>query len=286
MTREQTFIRVLGERNTGTRALIQMMRAQPSVRLFPRGERGPADPPELANLAAQVDRIKGPWQAIYMDALRDRAFAMACPTKLWKHARLEPDPAFAAKSAHLVFCVRDPYSWVISLARNPYHFRGTMPKTLAAFIAHPWMTLGRDNMAAVLASPLELWNGKNRAYRDFPRDIVPVETLKFEDFIAAPEVAAARILEAFNVPHGPVERLKDSTKDSRSLADIADYHAREGWVDWLTSGAVDAINAAIDWDVAAAFGYARRDPAEYPDCLPPATLAAMRAQIGRMGKIR
>ena len=286
MGKAQTFIRVLGERNTGTRAMIQMMRAQPAVRLFPAGERGPADPPELDGLKARIEAMGGPWRAVYMDALRDMAFARACPTKLWKHARIVPDPAFAAKRAHLVFCVRDPYSWVISLARNPYHLRGEMPKTLAEFVVRPWMTMGRDNMDAVLESPLELWNGKNRAYRDFAMEGVPVEVVRFEDFIVAPEAEVSRVLDRFDVAYDRVERLERSTKDARTVEEIAAYHAREGWADWLTRGVVSAINARVDWDVAAAFGYARRDPADFPAKLSRAATAEMREQIGRMGKSR
>ncbi len=283
MSRVQTFIRVLGERNTGTRAMIQMMRAQAGVRMFPAGEGGPGDPPELAGLKAQVEAIDAPWRAVYRDALRDMVLARACPVKMWKHGRIVPDPAFAEKRAHLVFCVRDPYSWVISLAKNPYHLRGPMPATLAEFVARPWLTMGRDNMDAVLESPLELWNGKNRAYRDFAMEGVPVEVVRFEDFVVAPEREVMRVLDAFGVAHEGVARLEQSTKDGRSAEELATYYAREGWTGWLTRDVVAAINARVDWDVAAAFGYARRDPADFPVRLSRAVAAGMRARIGRMG---
>lgn len=290
MSEQQTFIRVLGERNTGTRALIKMMRAQPNVRLFPHGEGGVADLPQYRALKAQVTgNFSGEWAAIYADALRDMAFADACPTKLWKHSLLRWHPAFAQKRAHIVYCVRDPYSWVISLARNPYHKRGPLPDTLGAFVNRPWLTLGRDFMAPVLESPMALWNGKNAGYVQFAGQAalagVAVRQVRFEDFVQTPETVVAGALQAFDVPFSTVERLEYSTKgDRRTATDIAAYHAREGWTAWLTRDVVGAINALVDWDLAAVFGYERRDPGDYPAMLPDDIRADMRARIGAMGR--
>ena len=50
---------------------------------------------------------------IYHDALKDDEQALACPTRAWKHSSPAWDEAFVEKQAHVIFCVRNPYSWAL-----------------------------------------------------------------------------------------------------------------------------------------------------------------------------
>ncbi len=283
MGQEQTFIRVFGERNTGTRALLLMLEAQKTVITRQVAVRKIYDRPENAGLRAQISQsFDLPWRRIYSDAIRDMEHTDLCPTQMWKHTAIRWDTVFAAKKAHVVFAVRNPYSWFISLAKNPYHIFGLRPETLAAFATQPWMTQLRDNLAPVLPSPMALWQQKNTAYQAFQaRAEVPVTVIRFEDFVADTVGEITRVLDGFGVAHENIRDIAGSTKeDGQSLQEITAFYAREGWKSRLTSGLVQIINEQIDWDLAAKYGYTPLSPVDFPDRLSKETINEIRVEMG------
>lgn len=91
--------------------------------------------------------------------------------------------------------------------------------------------------------------------------------IRFESFVASPEVEVRGVLSDFGIPFGDVRRVATSTKNPAiSLADISAYNRREDWKKSLTAEVVAAINASIDWKLAAQHGYYRLDPSDYPAC--------------------
>lgn len=266
MADDYKFIKVFGERNTGTRALIRMLSAQKGVQMRPLGERGALNLPQNADLRAVIEgAYKGKWRKVYRDALRDNEQVLACPTKAWKHALPVWDRAFVEKRAHVVFCVRNPYSWVLSLARRPYHQKGPKTSRVLDFVTQPWLTVSRDNMDAVLRSPMELWNGKVAGYGAFTRQAsVPVRVIQFESFVADPEGEVRQILSDFGIPFGDVSPVTSTKNPEITLEEISTYYRREDWKKTLTADVVTAINGSIDWELAAQYGYYRLNPAEFP----------------------
>lgn len=270
MADDQKFVKVFGERNTGTRALIQMLAAQPNIRVQPKGEVGAINLPENSELRAKIDAThRGRWRKVYRNALRDREQALACPTKAWKHTLPIWDEAFEHKEAHVIFSVRNPYSWALSLFRRPYHQIGPATGRMLDFVTQPWLTVSRDNMPAILSTPMELWNGKVEAYGAFVRQAnVPVRVLRFENFIADPEVEVRQVLTDFGMMAGSTRPITHSTKDpSKTLEEISAYYKREDWKASLTEKVVSTINASVDWSVAAQYGYYRLDPSDFPSRL-------------------
>lgn len=260
------FVKVFGERNTGTRALIRMLAAQRGVRMQAAGERGAMNLPQNADLRAVVEATyKGRWRKIYRDAVRDNEQAVACPTKAWKHALPVWDAAFVEKQAHVVFCVRNPYSWALSLARTPYHQKGPKTPRVVDFVTQPWLTVSRDNMEAVLRSPMELWNGKVGAYGAFMREGgVPTRLIRFEYFVSDPVAEVRQVLMGFGVAFEDVRTVVPTKGPSKSLKDISAYYREESWKKSLTADVVSAINGLIDWELAARYGYYRLNPSDFP----------------------
>ena len=266
MAGDYKFVKVFGERNTGTRALIQMLSAQEGVRMQPFGERGALNLPQNAEFRAVIEgTYKGKWRKVYRDALRDDEQALACPTKAWKHALPVWDEAYSVKRAHVVFCVRNPYSWALSLARRPYHQKGPRVSGVLDFVTQPWLTVSRDNMAAVLRSPMELWNGKVAAYGAFIRAAdVPTRVIRFERFVADPEVEVRRVLFDFGIWFEGVRAVAPTKNPAVKLEEISKYYRREDWKKTLTAEIVTAINKSINWELAAEYGYYRLDSADFP----------------------
>ncbi len=283
MVQEQTFIRVFGERNTGTRAILLMLEAQKSVITRQTVASRIYDRPENAGLRAQIiQSFDLPWRRIYSDAIRDMEHMDLCPTQMWKHTAIHWHSAFATKKVHVVFVVRNPYSWFISLAKNPYHIFGLRPETLEAFVVQPWMTQRRDNLAPVLPSPMALWQQKTAAYQTFETQAkVPVQVVRFEDFVADTVKEITRVLDRFGVAHENIRDIESSTKEGgKNLRDITAFYAREGWKNRLTAGLVQLINERVDWNLAAKYGYAPLSPADFPHALSSKTTNEIRKEMG------
>ena len=52
----------------------------------------------------------------------------------WKHAEIDPLCRYTPQATAYVIAVRDPYSWLASLHRNPYEYLGPRKLPFAAFL--------------------------------------------------------------------------------------------------------------------------------------------------------
>ncbi len=279
-------LKIFGERNTGTRALAQMIRHNTDARLqffsAPKNERAA----EFEALWTQVENIpRAAWRKMYRDALLDMEVAQADATRAWKHTKPVWTSEFAKQNISPVFMVRNPYSWFLALARRPYHRRGIYARSLEEFADSPWMTVGRDNMDRILPSPLTLWNDKLRAYGMFEGRAksakLPTSVIKFEDFVIDPVAVVRALMVKLDIPFDDIQPIQKSTKDdSRNQPEIANYYAAEQWKEYLSQGLVETLNNLIDWDTAATHGYERLDPADFPQMLSASKAIKLSSEIG------
>ncbi len=255
-------VKVFGERNTGTRAVIHMLLAHKEVT---KGFAN-AKMPEIQRLENHInEKLEGYSKSLFMDALEDIRCSKLPAHSAWKHAAPIVDESYASKNASVLFLVRDPYSWIVALYRNPYHSRAPLPETLAAFIEQPWLTVKRENIAPILMSPIELWNLKLRAYRDFAAAApVPSAVLHFEAFVLDPVGELSGALQEFKIPTKGLAEIEEPTKKLGSGRRARQkYYRTKAWEKEISSEAARLINDCVDWDIAAYFGYHRRDPAEF-----------------------
>jgi len=169
----------------------------------------------------------------------------------------------------MVHMVRDPYSWLIALARRPYHMKGPNAASLEAFTQRPWMTERREGMPSVVASPLSLWSLKMAAVQDSVQQAaeagLPSAVVRFEDFVQDPAGQATRVIAALGLPQTELAPQQDNTKPGApSLVVLRTYYREEQWASWLTETAVARINDQMDWALAGQFGYQKRAPQDYP----------------------
>jgi hypothetical protein len=117
------------------------------------------------------------------EAQKDQAYAATADSFWgWKHA-CAPTRVYvglhADASRSIVFVVtsKNPYSWLLSMWRHPYHYLGAKPATFNAFLRRPWGVVGRENFEGCggdpqrharhqqhFASPVDLWNRKLRSW--------------------------------------------------------------------------------------------------------------------------
>ena len=222
--------------------------------------------PDIDILRARIETsFKGFQRRLYRNALDDLRGSRLEGVSAWKHAAPTIDESYHENLVSVLFMVRDPYSWIGSLFRHPYHIRGPRLDTLEGFIQQPWLTMQRDNVDPVLHSPMMLWNEKLRAYLAFmDAAIVPTTVLKFEDFVLDPVFALSASLARFGVSGEGLEEVEEPTKvKGVDRKNRIEYYQSAAWKKAISPETANLINGFVDWDVAARFGYKLRAPSEF-----------------------
>ena len=242
-----TVLKLYGERNTGTNYLERLAVLNLEARVLP----GSA-PPWLRRLLGQGEK----WRDVYFRLTWSRNLG-------WKHAVAPPSEALEAREGSagrlaVMTLTKNPYSWLLSLHRRPYHRQGTEP-TFEAFLEAPWQPVGRERYAGVFAHPVALWNVKNASYLALAGGETPCANLKYEDLLADPEATVRKAAAACDlaVHDGPFRNVTSSTKpeDEWDFQSYQDYYLQERWMGKLTTRSVDFINDYLDPVLMTAFGY-------------------------------
>jgi hypothetical protein len=196
------------------------------------------------------------------ELVRDIYFCLTYSQNLgWKHTRVKPLEelnCYALSRSDLVFLTitKNPYSWLLSLYRRPYHQYYTLKPSFEMFLQQQWKTGGRDNTEKFLANPIELWNIKNKSYLQLNN--LNSLNITTESIFKNPASVIQNISQQFSI-----ERKTDkfinwnrSTKDeNKDGAYYRDYYLSEKWRKHLSSEAIKIINDSVDKVLMAHFGY-------------------------------
>lgn len=242
-------IKVYGERNTNTNYLSKLI--QLNLNLI-----------EVPGIAPDI--VRKLQRALPGNELvRDVYFRLSYERNLgWKHACVRPQVELdrcGLVTSDLMFLTitKNPYSWLLSLHRNPYHQYYESKPRFEDFLQREWKTVGRDSLKRdSVSSPVELWNLKNRSYLGLD----PARTVfsTTEGIFVDPEAIIREISSRFHVERKQArfENYERSTKDSsKDSAYYRDYYLRERWRDELSAEAIAIINERVDRDLMAHFGY-------------------------------
>lgn len=281
-------IKVFGERNTGTRAVIAMLGQLPDVTRRISALNAPS--PDGSLEAAILENLKGAWKRLYLHGLRDDAGAALSQVDPWKHALPKLTDLMIDAEVKTLITLRNPYSWFLSLARHPYHLKGPPTLDLESFASRPWMTERRENMPAVLASPMTLWSHKLAGYKAYCdaalAQELEFEYIIFEDFVTNGYATLCDALEAMQVSVKGMRPLAHNTKATDlSPSGLALYYRQEVWRQRLTSGLIRRLNVHINWELASEFGYLPLDPDDFPDRLAPELMAKIAREMTGLGMI-
>jgi hypothetical protein len=236
-------VKIFGERNTGTHYLAQLIADNCEARLLPGVvPRALSSAPEGA---------------------KDLFFRVSFRRNLgWKHTRVDGRKLATAPLAsrtRFVALVKNPYSFLLSLYKNPYHCRGARPATFEAFVQRRWFLRGRDDMdVPALDSPVALWNAKSAALLRVARENTGRWfILRYEDLVADPRAAIAAIASHFGLKMvRTFSNLNKSAKgDARTFTDYRDYYLNERWRQKLSGEAIGLINQRLDANLPGEFGY-------------------------------
>ncbi len=244
--------------------MLRMIRDMPNLKTAIPELKKPS--PTMALRNRIKDRFRGKWLDEYLDALNFDNTSRIGGVAAWKHAAPYFDESFAKVNASVIFTIRNPYSWLISLYKRPHHAKGISCKNLEQFVDFPWMTMAKDRVAPVLNSPMGLWNEKLRAYGEFQDCCdIPYYQIRFEDFVQKPVESLAAALGSFGFETNGLVAIPLSVKnENHSATGLADYYRQEKWRLRLTRQSVALINQHTNWQIAERFGYQMLDPKQFP----------------------
>ncbi len=234
-------IKLYGERHTNTNYLSKLIELNLDAQL-------------VEGVVPTYIRTLERWTG--SESLRDRYFQRTFSETLgWKHAAVPT--GIDADEVVFVTLTKNPYAWLLSMYRRPYHQHYAQPPSLEEFLTLPWQTVGRENVADEVANPVQLWNLKNRSYFHLPSE--RSLHLRTEDTFLDASAVVARIAGTFAVPRS-CEQFVDFQRSTKKLADrdgeyYRDYYLNERWRAQLTQAALDLINAELDADLLQRFDY-------------------------------
>jgi len=204
------------------------------------------------------------------ELLKDFYFLLTYKYNLgWKHSMAPTiDLLERLGKRDVIFLVltKNPYSWLLSLYRKPYHQKGSKLTTLKEFLVTPWKTVGRGRYKKKqFENPIQIWNKKNESYLKL-NGTSRCLNIKYEDLLSEPEQIISHISQTFNIrkKHEIVEHLtKSYTGFSGSVNEekeknnsyYRDYYLNEKWQNELDEECINIINKELNMTLMEQFEY-------------------------------
>ena len=235
-------VKIFGERNTGTNYLTKLISDNFDV--------------EILKGAISKGSI-----FTFREWTKDLFFGLTKAKNLgWKHSKVDTEAL--KNTPHKIFVItltKNPYSFLLSLYKRPYHYEGKKPTSFLSFLNTHWDLRKRDNIQGTqsLETPIQLWNIKNGSYIDFARNNENTLQIKYEDLLENPVKLIEQIATAINEPlKKEFTNYHASTKDDdKRFSDYQQYYLNEKWKDKISDKEVELINSKLDKKVVSYFGY-------------------------------
>jgi hypothetical protein len=247
--RDKKLLKIYGERNTATKYMSQLIKLNLDVQEVPG-----ILPWRIAKLQSMLPENE--W-------LMDLYFLITFKHNLgWKHVRVEPKSLLRkhdilGSNLCFVTITKNPYAWLLSLYRRPYHQGYKNKPDFETFLRTPWKTVARDNCRKI-ANPTELWNVKNSSYLELTA-FVDVLNLKSESILQDPRAVIDNISNRFDIGKISEQFINchDSTEidSDKNFIYYQDYYLNERWRESLSKNAIEIINETLDNDLMNKFGY-------------------------------
>ena len=252
-------IKVFGERNTSTNALIKaILRNIEHVNVLP------STASELnKDVALEINRIHSAHDGLDRAAVResyiDSIFSNCSLRNTWKHAATNFNSLQDCSDVKFIFTVRHPASWLLALHKRPYHALQKVEQDFDKFIVQPWKTVQRDRLSEICTTPIGLWNLKCKSYIDFLKKFDERGNcfiVRFEDFSQSQEQALFGLLKSFGLEKERFQEVVNSSKgDDKNVKWYRDYYGKECWRKEITDSAWSVIKSNVDPVVCEFFSY-------------------------------
>jgi hypothetical protein len=238
-------IKIFGERNTGTNYLRKLIEL--NIKVVIVKDYIPKIP---------VLRKSELFHALYFKYTKKSDLG-------WKHTLIDIDfiekQLKMNKDLNVILIVKNPYSFLLSLHKRPYHNKKKKKLTFNKFLQDGWKTLKRENMSKEVLIPIELWNKKIKASIElFEKNRDRVVIIKYENLVADPEGVLLSVSNHIGLELINQEFTNHSTStknDNKSYTDYSEYYLNEKWRKNLSPEDISLINDNLDMKLLSYLGY-------------------------------
>jgi len=246
-------MKLYGERNTGTHYLSRLVAANLRVRLLESIE------PRIIRRAAR--HLRG------AEVVRDVYFSLTFRRNLgWKH--MNPKSPQELRDLHIdpeavrfLMLTKNPYPWVISMLRHPYHLGAASVKDIEELVRRKWACTRRENMRDKTAFLIDVWCTKTRSYLNLIEQAHAC-LVRYEDLLMDPASSLSRVastlgLQPRNETFANIDlsAKREGRATGRTFESYRDYYLNEQWRNALTPAAVEIINSQLDRELVERVGY-------------------------------
>jgi len=250
------FVKIYGERNTGTTYLSKLINENIECKLIK------SRPPFwLRKIQKMIPNNN--------EVLRDLYFSINKNNLGWKHAfvdeKLFESTNINRNDLFIVTITKNPYSWLLSMFQRPYHSAYNANKygreqTFEEFLLHEWKCLKRENLSeAILQNPIELWNKKNDAYLKLSDNTkYTVVNIKYENILMDYKKVLMELANSSSLKLSSSELrniVKSAKGDVSNFSDYKKYYLNEEWKEKINNYQYEIINYHLNPLVMEAFNY-------------------------------
>jgi hypothetical protein len=232
------YIKIFGERNTGTNYFSKLIERNLTINVLP------GTVPDNAQNILSV--IPG------KELLKDLYFKHTILSNFgWKHREVdhidEIRRSKISRQTLFITITKNPYSWLLSLYRRPYHNHGIKGMTFDKFLETKWNSLGRESNRMFYADPVDLWNKKNASYLSLDKEF-EVMHVNYEHVLINPEKIISGISDSFKLEtKSGFTNYENSTKEeTKDNEYYRKYYGEELWKKELSKKNIELINSGLD----------------------------------------
>lgn len=249
------YVKIFGERNTGTNFVERLIQANFPIYSLQSNNRVYNTLRSFAAHIPQSERREFRAAALDLDSSRGLYSDFG-----WKHAVPPFQHIAAAPHANntlFVAVAKHPAAWLQSLMARPYNPAEKTPNVFSDFIRYDWQLSARDNLGPKdRINVVELWNVKNAAYRKLTDVNRRAIVISYEDILRDPESFLKRIEE-----HIPAEgvftwQLESTKGDELSFDDYRAKYEIGNVLAKIDPDDLQYVKERADADVMRGFGYA------------------------------
>jgi hypothetical protein len=246
-------VKLYGERNTGTHYFSRLVAANLRVRLLESIE------PRIIRRAARHLRRA--------EVVRDVYFALTFRRNLgWKH--MNPKSPQELRALHIdpdavrfLMLTKNPYPWVISMMRHPYHLGTDRVEDIEQLVRRRWPCTRRENMRDKTAFLIDVWCTKTRSYLRLIEQAHAC-LVRYEDLLADPASSLSRVASTLGLQKRnesfvniDLSAKREGRATGRTFESYREYYLKEQWRRALTPAAVAIINSQLDRELVERVGY-------------------------------
>ena len=242
-------LKIFGERNTGTNYLTNLINKNLSINL----------------LRGTAYRLFGFNKS---ELYKNLFFYYSEKYNLgWKHSNIFNENVISNLKRNpeisVVVLVKNPYSFLTSLHKRPYHNMKLKNLNLLNFLNSKWVCVKREKTYSYFDNPVNLWNNKVESYfklkYEFPERVL---IIKFEELVKNPADIIGFIGKLKNIKFNKKNFLnisKSTKNEKKSFEYYKDYYLNEKWSVGLNKSHYSLINKYLNLDLMNLLDYKLRN---------------------------